>query len=56
MGENKAELIRADGEVEHTFTAGDILSIHGQTGEVFSGSRALLEVEKTAEAIKQTTS
>ncbi len=49
---DKAMLIGANGEVEHTILAGDILSIHGQTGDVFAGSRPILEIDKTAEAIK----
>ncbi len=55
VGEDKAVLIGTEGEVEHTFVAGDILSIHGQTGEVFAGSLGLLEVEKTAKTIKHAT-
>ena len=36
---------------EYTVKAGDVLSIHGQTGEVFVGSRPVLSVnqEKTDE-------
>ena len=49
---DKAMLIGANGEVEHTILAGDILSIHGQTGDVFAGSRPILEIDKTAEPIK----
>jgi pyruvate,orthophosphate dikinase len=55
VGEDKAVLKTADGEVEHTFVAGDVLSIHGQTGEVFAGSRGLIEVKKTAKTIKHAT-
>ena len=45
VSENKATLMGADDEVEHTIRTGDILSIHGQTGEVFAGSRRLLSVK-----------
>jgi len=44
-------LVDAHGEVERTILAGDILSIHGQTGDVFAGSRPILEINETAEAI-----
>lgn len=43
---DKATLMGATGEVEHTVHVGDILSIHGQTGEVFVGSRQILSIEK----------
>ena len=56
VDEDKAVLIGTDGEVEHTFVAGDILSIHGQTGEVFTGSRSLLEIKKTAKPTHHATS
>ena len=51
VSSDRAMLIDANGE-EHTILAGDILSIHGQTGDVFAGSRPILEINKTAEAIK----
>jgi hypothetical protein len=35
-----------DGEPLHTVRAGDILSIHGQTGEVFKGTRTVLSVRE----------
>ena len=49
---DKAILIRNDGEVEHTILAGDILSIHGQSGDVFIGTRPILEINKAAEKTK----
>jgi len=52
VGTDKAMLMGADGKVEHTIHTGDILSIHGQTGEVFAGSRPLLEIDKTAKTKK----
>ena len=42
---DKAVLTRSDGTYKCTIKAGDILSIHGQTGEVFIGSKQLLELE-----------
>jgi hypothetical protein len=39
-----AELAGPDGKPLHTIKAGDILSIHGQTGEVFVGSCPVLSV------------
>jgi hypothetical protein len=45
---DKARLMGADGQVKHVVQAGDILSIHGQTGEVFVGSRAIVKIEKKA--------
>jgi len=41
---NKAELVGPDGRSAHIIHAGDLVSIHGQTGEVFAGSRAVLSV------------
>jgi len=43
-----ARFISDNGDVVHTVHAGDILSIHGQTGEVFVGPRPVLEVNKKA--------
>ena len=45
VGQAKATLKGADQDSEYTVQAGDILSIHGQTGEVFVGSRQILGVE-----------
>ncbi len=53
---DKALLMSADGETEHTIFAGDILSIHGQTGEVYAGSRHLREILKKAKNIEQSRS
>ena len=41
-----AVLVDSHGEPLHTIKAGDVLSIHGQTGEVFVGSRAVLSVNQ----------
>ena len=49
VSKDKAILMRSDGEIEHTILVGDILSIHGQSGDVFVGSRPLLEINKVAE-------
>lgn len=46
VSKGKATLMGANGEPGHTVHAGDILSIHGQTGEVFFGSRQILSVEE----------
>lgn len=53
--EDKAMLMGADGEVKHTIVAGDILSIHGQTGDVFAGTQRIIEVDKKAKTIKEPT-
>jgi enolase len=37
--QNEAVLVGADGKPSHTLRTGDIVSIHGQTGEVFAGLR-----------------
>ncbi len=42
-----ARLTGFDGQPEHIIHAGDILSIHGQTGEVFAGAKPILEINKT---------
>ena len=41
---NQAELVRPDGRSAHLIHAGDVVSIHGQTGEVFAGTRDVLSV------------
>ncbi|MGD8681769.1 MAG: PEP/pyruvate-binding domain-containing protein, partial [Lysobacterales bacterium] len=41
---NEAALVDADGQTVCTVRSGDILSIHGQTGEVFVGPRDVLSV------------
>ena len=38
-------LMDASGEPAFTVRAGDVLSIHGQTGEVFVGTRQVLGIE-----------
>jgi len=48
VSSDQATLIGANGEPEHTVQAGDVLSIHGQTGEVFAGSREILSIEPEA--------
>jgi len=37
-----ASLLDGDGAAAHTIRAGEVISIHGQTGEVFVGSREVL--------------
>jgi pyruvate,orthophosphate dikinase len=41
---DKAELRGAGGAVVGAFRAGDVISIHGQTGEVFAGSMAVVTI------------
>jgi hypothetical protein len=53
---NKAVLMRTGGEAECTVRAGDILSIHGQTGEVFIGSRLMLSINTDEDATVQSNS
>jgi hypothetical protein len=38
-------LVDARGEPVHTIRPGDVLSIHGQTGEVFIGPRQVLSAD-----------
>jgi len=38
---HEAEVVDAAGQVVHTIRAGDVVSIHGTTGAVFTGARAL---------------
>jgi hypothetical protein len=40
-----AVLVDSNGETLFTIKAGDVLSIHGQTGEVFVGSLPILSVD-----------
>ena len=44
-----AVLVDARGEPVYTVRPGDVLSIHGQTGEVFVGPRKVLSAAQTAE-------
>ncbi len=46
VGADYATLAGSDGKAEHTVHAGDVLSIHGQTGEVFTGSRAVISTDR----------
>jgi pyruvate,orthophosphate dikinase len=43
---NEAVLVDAQGETVQTIKSGDVLSIHGQTGDVFTGSRPVLTVNQ----------
>jgi enolase len=43
---NQAVLVDAQGETVQTINSGDVLSIHGQTGDVFTGSRPVLTVSR----------
>jgi pyruvate,orthophosphate dikinase len=44
VGADKADLRDATGAVIRSFRAGDVISIHGQTGEVFAGSMAVVTI------------
>jgi phosphoenolpyruvate synthase/pyruvate phosphate dikinase len=44
LTENKAELATADGQTIENIRTGDVISIHGQTGEVFMGLVEVLSV------------
>jgi len=46
----EAILVDANGEPAHTVHAGDVLSIHGRTGEVFVGSRQIVGVKQDMQA------
>ena len=46
VSSDKATLSGVEGEPPFTVHAGDILSIHGQTGEVFTGSREILSIKQ----------
>jgi hypothetical protein len=39
---DEAVLVGGDGDTTHTIRCGDIISIHGQTGEVYFGARRIL--------------
>jgi pyruvate,orthophosphate dikinase len=39
---DEAVLVGSDGEPAYTIRCGDVVSIHGQTGEVYSGARRIL--------------
>jgi len=45
VGEGEAFLMGVKNEPMQLIHAGDVLSIHGQTGEVFFGSRRILDVK-----------
>jgi enolase len=46
VSSDKATLSGVEGQPPFTVHAGDILSIHGQTGEVFTGSREILSIKQ----------
>ncbi len=45
---DKATLMGVSGVPEHTVCAGDILSIHGQTGDVFAGWHEVISIDPDA--------
>ena len=44
----QAVIVDADGNVLHLFRKGDILSLHGTSGEVYIGSRPLRQATKVS--------
>ena len=44
--EGRVLMCDAGGVPVHTLTAGDVLSIHGHSGEVFAGSKPVYRVEE----------
>ncbi len=50
VASGKAVLMGEHKEPVHTIHAGDVLSIHGQTGELFVGSREILKVKPSVAA------
>jgi pyruvate,orthophosphate dikinase len=48
VSRHEAAFVNSAGEPVHVLRAGDIVSIHGRTGEVFVGSRALVGVDQAA--------
>jgi hypothetical protein len=46
VSRDDASLLDQHGEISFTIKSGDVLSIHGQTGEVFVGSRPVLGVNE----------
>jgi pyruvate,orthophosphate dikinase len=38
----RAMIVDADGSVRHSFKKGDIVSLHGTSGEIYIGSRSLI--------------
>jgi pyruvate,orthophosphate dikinase len=41
LEKREAAIVDADGNVRHRFRKGDILSLHGTSGEVYIGTRSL---------------
>jgi pyruvate,orthophosphate dikinase len=41
LEKREAVIVDADGNVRHRFRKGDILSLHGTSGEVYIGTRSL---------------
>jgi pyruvate,orthophosphate dikinase len=47
VSKGKAVFRDEEGSTIHTIQTGDILSIHGQTGDVYFGSRPILEIDRS---------
>jgi len=50
---DKATLTTGAGQTVHTLRAGDVVSIHGQTGDVYAGWREVISID--ADALPETT-
>jgi hypothetical protein len=44
LEKREAVIVDAEGAVRHRFRKGDILSLHGTSGEVYIGSRSLRQI------------
>ncbi len=53
VSSGKATFRGSDGGTEISVSAGEVLSIHGQTGEVFIGSQEILAVEKSVPPMRK---
>jgi pyruvate,orthophosphate dikinase len=43
LGKREATIVDAEGAILHRFRTGDIVSLHGTSGEVYAGTRSLIE-------------
>ena len=50
VGKGRARVVSADETTVAEISAGDILSIHGQTGDLYIGSRALRQIAPSSAA------
>jgi hypothetical protein len=52
VGQDQARISPPGGQAEHTVHSGDVISIHGQTGEVYIGTRPLLIIDSDGSEIE----